>query len=735
MSSFTNDLTKDSETDLIVKTRAWLQKFPLNLPVVVIPVFNAYEDTLECLESLVAAQSSPVPLVLLDDASTDDRIQSTFELLSKNREFLYVRKQKNSGFVGSVNLAFEACTPRDVVIVNSDTVLPSGWVERMQAAAYFRSNIATVTPLTNNGTLVSIPYRNKPISHLPNGMTTTQIDRKIQQSSLKLRPIIPTAIGHCVYFKRSALEAVGYFDEAFAPGYGEEVDFSQRAVQLGFCHVVADDVFIFHKGSRSFGADIERKKRLQEEHEQMLKVRYPWYHRWVSEVQSNSANTLAMCINLAKSTILGYRVAIDATSLSEVVTGTQVVTLELLKGLLQTRPTNVKVEVILADFVSEKVLQGLEKEVDHIWRFSALEALKDPEFDLIYRPFQINQEANLKILRNATNRLVICHLDNIAFSSPHYFDNWEQWLKYRNVTQMTFEQADGITFISKNALQDALHQSLDIPPERAKVCYVGVDHQIFQAAEVEPKIGKDFSNKPFLLVLGTNFKHKNRTHALRLFKVLLEKYGWEGHLVLAGPAVSTGGSFGEEALERLRTPFLNDKIHSLGAISEGEKWWLLKRAVLVLYVSNYEGFGIVPFEAAQVGTACISNKVTSLPEVLGDEIAYFEDNSLEPGAKLVWEFLNDKAKVQKQVELTRQRAEHYKWEQVAKNTWEFLDYILHQPFRHQRIVSRETLEDRLLEIEKEYKELANWANSLNKQLLAYQDSKMYKALTRFNFFK
>jgi GT2 family glycosyltransferase/glycosyltransferase involved in cell wall biosynthesis len=729
------NLSTGSDEILIVKTQDWLATFPDDVPVVVIPVFNAFEDTLECLESIIAGKSYNFPLIIVDDASTDDRVQTTLEPLSREQNFLYLRKAENSGFVGSVNLAFEACDPHDVVIVNSDTVLPPAWLERLREAAYLRSNIATVTPFTNNGTLVSVPQRNKPIFHLPKGMTVNQVDAKIAKSSLKLRPVIPTAIGHCTYFKRYALDTVGHFDPAFAPGYGEEVDFSQRAIQLGFCHIVADDIFIFHKGSRSFGTDMERKRRIQEEHEQMLKSRYPWYHRWVTDVQLNSASPLAVAVGIAKMAIVGYTVAVDATSLGEVVTGTQVVTLELLKALLQTRQADTKIEVIIHDFVPEKNLQGLEKEVDKIWLFSDLEKIDKPEFDLIYRPYQINQEANLKLLRRVAERLVICHLDNIAFSSPHYFDTWEQWVNYRQVTQMTFELADGVTFISQDALQDALHQNLDIPPERTKVCYIGVDHQIFQAKETKPERAGDFRDRPFLLVLGTNFKHKNRSQVVRLFKHLVEKYNWEGNLVLAGPAVIAGGSAGEEALEKLRAPFLRDRIFELGAIEEGEKWWLLKNAALVLYISNYEGFGIVPFEAAQAGTACLPTKVTALPEVLGEEITYYESGNLEKGASLVWEFLTDKTKAQRQIELICQKSTRFNWENVGKTTWEFLYQILNQPIRNKKIVGKETFEQRLIEMEKEFKALSDWANGLSNRITTYQDSKVYKALHRLNLLK
>jgi GT2 family glycosyltransferase/glycosyltransferase involved in cell wall biosynthesis len=725
------DFTADSDTELLNKIQDWLKKFPSIMPVVVIPVFNAYDDTIECLQSIIVGQVQSTPILLIDDASTDDRIQSILEPLSHKGQFLYVRKSQNSGFVGSANLAFTACNPHDVVIVNSDTVLPPGWLERMQEAAYSYSNIATVTPFTNNGTIVSLPYRNRPLYHLLKNMTVNQLDAKVASNSLKIRPIIPTAIGHCTYFKRYALEVVGYFDTAFAPGYGEEVDFSQRAVIAGFCHVVADDVFIFHKGSRSFGLNSENKRRLQEDHEQMLKVRYPWYHHWVKETQENSANSLATAINIAKNALLGYHIAVDATCLDESVTGTQVVTLELIKALGDTRPANTELSVIISDHVHFKVLAGLDKVVDKVERLSEVISRAAPTFDLVYRPFQISKESDLATLQKIAHYMVISHLDCIAFSNPSYFPNWEQWVDYRYITQLTFANADGITFISKNALKDALHQGLAIPEERTKVCYVGVDHQVFQSKEVAPATEVDLENQSFLLVLGTNFNHKNRLQTLKIYKALVDKYNWQGKLVYAGPEVQYGGSNGTEALEKLRFPYLANKIIQLGAVNEAEKQWLLKHANLLFYLSNYEGFGIPPFEAAQRGTPVLTTALSSLKEVLGEEVLYLEDMYPESAADLVYQLLTNKDLAHKQIAAIKNQANLYTWAETAKRTWDFLLEIVQSQPRSRQTVTKDTFEERLTTLQEEFQKLENWAGGLNQRLTELEAKKAYRALTRF----
>ena len=117
------------------------------------------------------------------------------------------------------------------MIVNSDTVVPAAWLERLRAAAHSDGLVATASTLTNHGTILSVPDRTVPSPLPPPGLSITEADARIARASPRLHPRIPTGVGHCLYIRRAALELVGDFDEAFSPGYGEEVDFCQRCTR------------------------------------------------------------------------------------------------------------------------------------------------------------------------------------------------------------------------------------------------------------------------------------------------------------------------------------------------------------------------------------------------------------------------------------------------------------------------------------------------------------------------
>ena len=195
-------------------------------------------------------------MLVADDASLDPacaRLVEEVNAANPDRPpVAYHRQPENVGFVHNVNQALRMLAPADVIVLNSDCVVAKGWYEGMRRAAMSDTRVATVSSLTNHGTIVSVPERNRPAPSLPQNWSLDDAAAAVRASSPGLHPALPAAIGHCVYIRRRALDLVGPFDEAFAPGYEEEVDFSQRCTRQGLSHVLADDVLVLHHGSGSF---------------------------------------------------------------------------------------------------------------------------------------------------------------------------------------------------------------------------------------------------------------------------------------------------------------------------------------------------------------------------------------------------------------------------------------------------------------------------------------------------
>lgn len=310
MVDFTVQDSVESLPDLEKAVAAWLTNYPDESAGVVVPIYNARDDVLACIESLGQTTPDEIPVLLIDDASTDEALPAAVQEAAARFGFCYVRKPQNSGFVNTINLAFAWFGKRDVVIINSDTVFPPNWYKRLHHAAHVRPNTATATPLTNHGTIATVPDWRTPSAELVNGLSLAESDARIEASSLHLYPVVPTAVGHCIYFRRAALDDVGYFDQSFSPGYGEEIDFSRRAILAGYINVIADNLFIHHKHNRSFSQLGSRATvKLQDQHHPILTQRYPTFADEVHQIRHAADSQLLSALAQARSALLGSDVS------------------------------------------------------------------------------------------------------------------------------------------------------------------------------------------------------------------------------------------------------------------------------------------------------------------------------------------------------------------------------------------------------------------------------------------
>lgn len=641
-------------------------------PVVVIPVYNAFDDVVQCLKALFQFTSSEVDILLIDDGSFEPRVARLLsDLQGVVHRLVLLRHQENLGFVATANEGFLAAGRRDVVLLNSDVVVGPEWLDRLREAVYSDARIATATPLTNHGTILSVPYRNTP-SDLPVDLAPEDAAKAVAALAAKLRPRIPTCIGHCVYIKRLAIDLVGPFDETFSPGYDEEVDFSQRCTLAGLSHICADDVFVYHRGGSSFSQSAEIRK-LRNRHEQLIAQRYPYYHSWVDRTAMNDTSVLALAITSVRRALLGMTVMVDATCLGPVMTGTQRVVVETVRALARhPRITRVIVLVPAADspyladaFAGCNKLQLLREGQPH----------PTIGVDIIYRPFQVNFEHELGRLRALGDRIVILQHDLIAFQNPGYFPNPKEWEDYQDLTRRALAVADGITFVSRHAADEARAEGLIVPGQLIKVVHNGTDHTMLRPAPRRPALlPTQVAEDGYLLCFGTDYRHKNRLFALRVFAEMYDQ-GYRGHLVFAGPRVPYGSSRPDEAEYLLTKRKLERHLVTLASVSEAEREWLYTHARLVIYPTLYEGFGLVPFEAANADVPCLSSAQGSLSEVLPDGLEVISCWDAQTVAGQVMALLGDEGRRNLLVEGLKRRSSDFTWDRVADRLVDLFDEV------------------------------------------------------------
>jgi len=243
---------------------------------VVIPVYAGHRETVACIESVIRADGKTRrEIVVVDDCGPEPALRTALRKLERAGRITLVVNPRNLGFPASANAGMALHPDRDVILLNADTLVPRGWIDRLRSAAYRSANTGSVTPLSNRATICSYPESNKD-NDLPDDIAWQGLAELCAGVNRDLAIEIPTAVGFCTYLKRAMLREVGPFDaERWQRGYGEENEMCILAAAHGWKHLLAADVFVVHHGAVSFGVDDRR--RLLESNLGTLNRLYPDY--------------------------------------------------------------------------------------------------------------------------------------------------------------------------------------------------------------------------------------------------------------------------------------------------------------------------------------------------------------------------------------------------------------------------------------------------------------------------
>ena len=244
---------------------------------VVVAVHGGTEHTLACINSVLADLSRPSRLIVVDDASPEAELVAALRTLARQRRITLISHRRNRGFAASANAGMRVAAGRDVVLLNSDTLVPPGWLKELRGVVYSARDIGTATPFSNDATILSYPEPGSGKGNTrPDLAAAVRIDTLARRVNGGRAIDVPVGVGFCMYVRRACLDAVGPLRaDLFAQGYGEESDFCLRARHLGWRHVAASGLFVAHVGGHSFGA---AAKHLQARNAALLERLHPGYN-------------------------------------------------------------------------------------------------------------------------------------------------------------------------------------------------------------------------------------------------------------------------------------------------------------------------------------------------------------------------------------------------------------------------------------------------------------------------
>jgi GT2 family glycosyltransferase/glycosyltransferase involved in cell wall biosynthesis/cyclopropane fatty-acyl-phospholipid synthase-like methyltransferase len=239
---------------------------------IIVCVHNALDDVQRCLESVIEQTTPPYSIILIDDGSAAPT-RDFLKQFATDQGATLTGHEEALGYGRAANVGLRQSSADFVVLLNSDTIVTAGWLDRLVGCAESNPQYGLVGPLSNTASWQSIPE----IEHqgdwaenpLPEGVDVQEMGRQIAQYSARLYPTLPFLNGFCYMIRREVIEQIGYFDEEnFGVGYGEEDDFTLRARQAGWLVAIADDTYVYHAQSRSYSN--EKRQRLSQQAGQRL---------------------------------------------------------------------------------------------------------------------------------------------------------------------------------------------------------------------------------------------------------------------------------------------------------------------------------------------------------------------------------------------------------------------------------------------------------------------------------
>ncbi|WP_051017296.1 glycosyltransferase [Dactylococcopsis salina] len=247
---------------------------------IIICVHNALFEVKSCLESIIkTTQEWNYTLYIVNDGSEEETSDYLKKWLLDKPNCKLLENETAQGYTKAANKALKETTSDYVVLLNSDTIVPKKWLETLIQCSESDSKIGIVSPLSNAASWQSIPEITQnntwAINDLPSGYTVDDMAELVRLVSQYQFPRVPFLNGFCLCIKRIVIDQIGYLDEeAFPQGYGEENDYCLRALNAGFELVIADNAYIYHAKSKSYGNERRLKlakagsKALAEKHGQ-----------------------------------------------------------------------------------------------------------------------------------------------------------------------------------------------------------------------------------------------------------------------------------------------------------------------------------------------------------------------------------------------------------------------------------------------------------------------------------
>ena len=251
------------------------------------------------------------------------------------------------------------------------------------------------------------------------------------------------------------------------------------------------------------------------------------------------------------------------------------------------------------------------------------------------------------------------------FKHPEFYP-WTIRMRLEPLLKKGLREARQVLCVSQN-VKDLTVEHLGLDAERFRVIYHGVD-PVFQPQDVAEARGRVAEwigvTDPYVLVVGKLETRKNLQRTLEAFARFRKQVDEPVKLVMAGKR-TWHNKILDEALTRLD---LRDHVVETGYLPHDKLNSIYSGALMYVFASLWEGFGMPILEAMRCGTPVITSNLSSIPEVAGEAALLVDPYSVEAIVEAMLNLYTDGDLRQRLRDRGFVQAAKFSWEKAAAET-------------------------------------------------------------------
>jgi GT2 family glycosyltransferase/glycosyltransferase involved in cell wall biosynthesis len=219
---------------------------------IIIPVYNALDFAEACIESIYASASDISYEVILVDNGSEAQVRAWGEDQQRSRlRFRYLHFDHPLGFSGAMNAGAAMAQGTFLVLLNSDTLVTNGWLDKLAKVLAENPPLGIVGPVTNKcGHDIQ---KDAAAKHLYPAEAQAYAARIASRKTVVMEP--QRLVFFCVMIRHSLWQMLNGLDEAFIQGNFEDDDFCVRTRLAGYGMAIAMDAFVFHNEGKTFSSN------------------------------------------------------------------------------------------------------------------------------------------------------------------------------------------------------------------------------------------------------------------------------------------------------------------------------------------------------------------------------------------------------------------------------------------------------------------------------------------------